>query len=301
MQPEDQKPQQPEIQPQQKPPIGPEPSPIQDSAPQPQFQQVDPGQIPVHPESNLVDQPVPTTGNAPNQIPNLNQSMAGGAPEKKSKTGLIVGIIVGISVLFLIFAGLFFVLVSNSVSKIQDEATSTKAKSDTSQSNKKNNAVTAKYASDYSAVCEGGSVLNAPAPVKPYLIETFFTNDARSSSSWVSQNIGYGESYHPDSKNPVSANVVACLSQKEDSEAKSKTCKFEEGADNKPVDIDFYSVEYELTYKEAKTGETIGSPSPINGPATNCPLFASYSKSNPKIYADPDKAALEVSHKAFAN
>ena len=301
MQPEDQNPQQPEIQPQQQPPIGPEPSGLQDPTPQPQFQQVDPGQIPVHPEVNPVVQSDQAPGNMPNQIPNLNQSMAGGAPEKKSKTGLIVGIIVGVSVLFFIFAGLFFVLVSNSVSKVQDKASSTKSSGDASNSNPKNNAVTAKYASDYSAVCDGGSVLNAPAPVKPYLIETFFTNDTRSSGSWTSQNVGYGESYHPDSSNPVSANVVACLSQKEDSEAKSKTCKFEEGADNKPVDIDFYSVEYELVYKEAKTGKTIGSPAPINGPATSCPLFASYSKSNPKIYADPDKAALEVSHKAFAN
>ena len=301
MQPEDQTGQQPDLQPQQQPPITPETPADQDPASQTQFQQVDPGQIPVHPEANPMVPPAMPENNAPNQIPNLNQSMAGGAPEKKSKTGLIIGIIVGVAVLFIIIAGLFFMLVSNSVSKIQSDAASTKAKSDTSKSNTKNNAITAKYASDYSAVCDGGSVLNAPAPVKPYLIETFFTNDTRTSGSWTSQNVGYGESFHPDSSNPVSANVVACLSQKKDSEVKSKTCKFEEGADNKPVEIDYYSVEYELIYKEAKTGKTIGSPAPINGPATSCPLFASYSKSNPKIYADPDKVAIEVSHKAFAN
>lgn len=300
MQPEDQNPQQPEMQPQQQPPTGPEPPVGQEPAPQAQFQQVDPGQIPVHPDPNPMSQTAPTPDNAPNQIPNLNQSMAGGAPEKKSKKGLIVGIIIGISVLFLIFAGLFFILVSNSVSKIQDEADSTKAKSDTSKSSSQNNAITAKFASDYDAVCDGGSVLNAPAPVKPYLIETFFTNDANSGTSWTSVNVGYGEAYHPDSKNPVSANVVACLTQKKDSEAKSKVCNFEEGADNKPISINYYSVEYELIYREAKTGEAIGSPTPINGPATTCPLFASYSKTNPRIFADPDKVALEVSHKALA-
>lgn len=307
MQPDDQlsqpeQPPQPPIMPEQPstPVVVPETPIVDTSSSQPQFQPVEPGQIPVHPQSGQVGQPTPD-GNSQGQAPTLNQSMSGGAPEKKSKKGMIIAIILGVSFIVIIFIGIFIASVISNVSRIQKEATSTQTKSDSTKSNTKNNAITAKFASDYNAVCDGGSVLNAPAPVKPYLIETFFTNDASSGTSWASINVGYGEAYHPDSKNPVSANVVACLTQKKDSEAKSKVCNFEEGADNKPISINYYSVEYELVYREAKTGKSIGSPIPINGPATTCPLFATYSKTDPRIFADPDKVALEVSHKALAD
>lgn len=304
---------QPDSQPEQQPPVGPQP-PEQNNMP--------PAQDPTISESatlNLtVDQNQPVTSPdptnpspvmqapqpqanpaSPDQVPNLNQSMTGSQPPKKSKTGLIIAIVAVTSLIVLLFGAIFFVLVGNSVSKIQKDAASIEEKNEIDKSNSESNAITADDAFDYKAVCEGGSILNAPAPVKPYLVESFFTNEAKANDSWVSINVGFGESYHPDSSNPVSANVVACLEQKKDSEIKRKTCDFKESTD-KVVSIDFYSVEYELTYKEAKTGKVIGSPTPINGPATTCPLFTSYSKSDPKIFADPDKVALEASHKAFA-
>ncbi len=279
------------MQPEQQPPIGPQ-------VPEPNNNVAPPPQPPIQPQANITQQPQPVV-DPQNQVPSLDQSMAGGQPPKKSKTGLIIAIVAVVSIVVLIFAGIFFMLVSSSVSKIQKEAASLEEKNEIDKSNSKSNAVTAKFAFDYKAVCEGGSILNAPAPVKPYLIDSFFTNDTKVNDSYSSINVGYGESYHPDSSNPISANVVACLEQKKDTEVKRKTCDFKESAE-KVVSIDFYSVEYELNYKEAKTGKVIGSPTPINGPAVTCPLFTSYSKSDPKIYADPDKVALEASHKAFA-
>lgn len=279
------------MQPEQQPPIDPMvPASDNNMAPPPQ--------APTQSPPSYSQQPAPeVTGQ--NQVPTLDQSMAGGQPPKKSKTGLIIAIVAVVSIVVLIFAGIFFMIVSSSVSKIQKDAASIEEQNKINESNSKSNAVTAKNAVDYNAVCDGGSILNAPAPVKPYLIESFFTNETKPNDRWSSINVGYGESYHPESSNPLSANVVACLEQKKDTEVKRKTCDFKESAD-KVVSIDFYSVEYELTYKEARTGEVIGSPTPINGPATTCPLFVSYSKTDPKIYADPDKVAIEASHKAFA-
>lgn len=244
-------------------------------------------------------QPAPQIPQADWQQPQNTVQPGGQPPVKKSKTGLIIGLVVGGLVFLILCIGAVALLLKSSASKLTSDSNGSKSQQSSKQSDAASNAVTAKYSSDYEAVCKNGSITNAPAATKPYIIETFYTNDAKGDDNWSSASVGYGESYYPKSDSETSANVVACLSQKKGSAAMSKTCQFEDSND-KPLSIDYYSVEYTLTYYAAQTGKKIGSESTINGPATTCPSFASYSKTDPKLYGSPDDAAVEASHKTIA-
>lgn len=223
-------------------------------------------------------------------VPNLQQPQP-----KKSKKGLIIAIVV---VVLLLLVGLIVaaVLLVSSATKTAKDIDNNNS-SDTKVSSASTKAVTAKYDSDFDIVCQGGSVTNAPTAVKPYKILTF-ANNSKDKESWSSVSAGYGESYYADSDSVESVGVVACLDMVKGSEAKTKTCDFESAG--KVTTLDLYAVKYSLTYYEAKTGKVLSKGETVNGPATKCPYFVSYDKSDPKIYADPDKNAVELLHAQFA-
>ena len=230
-----------------------------------------------------------------NQVPQIPQ-----VPPKKSKTGLIVGIVISVIVLLLIIGGATAFLMMGSKSDKSQSNSSDSSSDQDKPSTKESNAITAKYVTEFEVVCNDGSVTNAAASAKPYIISAFYNNNATSDSeSWSQLSVGYGESYKVDLDKPEAVNVVACLKEKSGTAAKSKTCEFESRTDGK-VSIDYYSVEYDLTYYEAKTGKKIKAGTTVNGPANTCPGFAAFSKTDPKIYAKPDETALETQLKAFA-
>lgn len=233
---------------------------------------------------------VPPAVYAPNPaMPNQN----------KSKTGLIVGIVIAV-VLFLVIGGIaaFALISSASKSSTESSGSSSSKSSDSKGAIKASTAVTAKYVSDYDAVCTGGSVANAAAFTKPYVVAAFYNDDAKS-DYWTDMSVGYGKSYYADSDSVAKVNVVACLPVKTATQTKAKTCDFK-GDNGGTVPIDYYSADYDMTYYEAKTGKKIKDGSAISGPASSCPFVASYSKDDPKIIANPDKNTVEAALDAFA-
>ena len=71
---------------------------------------------------------------------------------------------------------------------------------------------------------------------------------------------------------------------------KSLTCNFETDA-GEHVTVDYYSVQYDIELREARTGKHIEQLGAVDGPATSCPFLVWVKKRDPKMYAEPDSAA----------
>lgn len=157
------------------------------------------------------------------------------------------------------------------------------------------NSETAEYVSDFSVVCEKGSVSNAADYGKPYRIAAFHTGNQ--DDDWDEITLDHRASYWADRHALSSINVVACLTRKTGSEVKSGTCVYQSAG--KDVSVDHYAVEYEIELHQAKTGDAIESLGTVRGPANFCPFIASFDRGSPKIYAAPDDAALEAKLEKF--
>ncbi len=80
-------------------------------------------------------------------------------------------------------------------------------------------------------------------------------------------------------------NVVACLDRKKGSEVKSASCVDDD--DGNHVTVDYYSVEYEVTFREAKTGNVITSGGTVPGTAGTLRLYRSTTNAgHEKMYAE---------------
>lgn len=178
-----------------------------------------------------------------------------------------------------------------------DPSTTTAAPSEGPPAN--NNAVTARYSSDFEAVCEGSPILNAkaysaPAGSKAY---TFF-NSVDRPSSWLLRSAGYGKSYYAKSDEYTNVSVVGCLKYVEGSEGTGRKCQLKDSSD-KVVTIDYVSSRYTLTFYAAKTAQKVGDGGTINAPAVRCPSFVTYNKTTMKSYASPDTGAIEAALDKF--
>lgn len=175
-------------------------------------------------------------------------------------------------------------------------ATSTPSDDDTPQNN---NAVTARYSSDFEAVCEGNPILNAktyttPAGSKAY---TFY-NSVDRPGNWLLRSAGYGKSYYAKSDEFDEVSVVGCLKYVEGSEGTGKKCQLKDSSD-KIITIDYVSSRYQLTFYAAKTAQKVGDGGTINAPAVRCPSFVTYNKNTMKAYASPDTGAIEAALDKF--
>lgn len=217
---------------------------------------------------------------------------------KKSRVGLIIGLVVGFIFLMIVILVVIGVVAFKGAQKKADDArsdtqgASSQVEEDTASTA---NAVTAKYVSDFDAVCDRGSVSNAAEKQKPYKVAAFYKTNATNRDSWSETTIDYDSPHR--SNEPTEINVVACLEEKSGTAEKIKTCEFTSGGEK--TEIDFYAVQYDLVFKEAKTGKTIEEAGVVNGPATSCPMFVSYDKSDPKLHAKPDSNAVTAAVAAF--
>ncbi|HEY1085211.1 MAG TPA: hypothetical protein VGE34_00610 [Candidatus Saccharimonadales bacterium] len=225
------------------------------------------------------------------------------APTPSSNKGLIIGLVVGGVVLLLVVVGIILAIVLSNKGSDTSKNSDTQKTSDqedqpetSDDSLREANGETAKYLSNFDAVCENGSIANAATFTKPYKVVAFSKNSTSRSFSQVT--LAYKATYAADYKKFEDVNVVACLDEKAGSAVKSKTCDFK--SDGKTISLDYYAVKYTLTLREAKTGKLIKTLADINGPATSCPFFVTYDKSNPKYYARPDSDAVDAALKAFA-
>lgn len=236
-----------------------------------------------------------------NSAPNAPVTPPNAAPpeQKKSKTGLIVGLILGFVFLFVIIPIvliIIFVLMRGDDKKTNTSSnTGSNSTQREPQGDPTANAEVATSASDFKVLCEGGSISNAADNGAPYKIAAFAMNTAKPYPSWSTESLPYNSEYRADHDKPTSINAVACLDEVSGSAVKSKACEFTSSGEK--ISIDYFSVKYKLTLREAKTGKVIDESKTVNGPANTCPMFASYNKEDPKLHADPDEAALELALK----
>lgn len=249
-----------------------------------------PPQAPTPPPAPIGAQPQPAS---PNPY---------GQPPKKS-TGLIIGIIAGA---VLLVAGIVTVLIitlsgdKEDTDKKDDTKTSQNddTKKDSNEDDEKKrlaNAKTAKSTSDFNVVCETGSVSNAAAAEKPYKIVAFSKADG--ARSWSTLSLDYSADYYTKYDAFAEVGAVACLSEKAGSAVKTKTCDFKTSGEN--TSLDYYATAYEVTLYEAKSGKKIKDLGTVSAPATTCPSFVSYDKSDPKVIAKPDADAVDALLAAF--
>lgn len=217
---------------------------------------------------------------------------------KKSKTGLIIGLVLGFVFLFIILPIVFLVLFL--VFRGDDKKTSTSSSSSSSPRQEQQldptaNAEVASSSSDFSVLCEGGSISNAADYRAPYKVAAFSMKSDKPYPSWSSESLPYDSTFRAEYDKHETLNVVACLDEQKDTAVKSKSCEFT--SSGQKVSIDYYSIKYKLTLIEAKTGRVIDESKTVNGPANTCPSFVSYNKEDPRLHADPDEGALELALK----
>jgi hypothetical protein len=216
--------------------------------------------------------------------------------------GLVIGIIVAVVVFALLIGGVIFAVLNSSKdsdSSKKEPSTSSESKdSGSSDAPSSANAVTAKYSSDFDAVCDRGSVSNAAVAEKPYKVAVFSRTSAQVRDSWSEVSLDYNSPHKADYETPTEISVVGCLDEKKGTAEKITTCEFTSGGEK--TSLDYYAVQYDLVFKEAKTGKELKKAGVINGPATSCPSFVTYNKNDPKLYAKPDKNAVDAAVAEFA-
>ncbi|MDW3847579.1 hypothetical protein NMK34_13330 [Micromonospora sp. BRA006-A] len=162
-----------------------------------------------------------------------------------------------------------------------------------------NDSITARYASEMSAVCDGGAILNAapytaPAGSKAYV----FSNSPDRPSFWSQKTISSAKPYYAKSADFATVSVIGCLKMVEGSEGTPKKCQYKNSED-KVVTVDYISSRYTLTFHAAKTGEKVGDGGTVTAPAARCPSFISYNKVTMKSYASPDSGTIEAALDRF--
>lgn len=256
-----------------------------DQNPQPQPQPEPQPQPPVAPT------PAPTQPYAPQGTPYTMP------PKPKSKTGLIIGIVAG-AIALLVVGGLFIVFALSSVSNYanSDKSTTQAAPERSETPERRNNTITATSFTNMNSVCDGSSILNAAELAKPYKVAAF--SKANDSRSWSSVSLKYNAEYAASYDAFEQASVVACVKEDTGSREKVNICEFTSAGED--TSIDYYATSYTLSVYEAKTGKKIEDLGSVGAPATSCPMFASYDKSDPKLVAQPDTATIDAKLAAFA-
>jgi hypothetical protein len=231
--------------------------------------------------------------------PSVTPPSAPQQPPKKNKTAIITAAVVAVIVIAAIVVGVVLAINNkgddtpdNNGSNNNSQKNDDNAKKDSDDAKREANAITADSSSDLDAVCDTGSITNAAAFEKPYKIAAFTKSAGR--TSWSSATLKYDAPYRADYDEFASVNVVVCLEEDESAQVKTTTCEYKDTA------LDYYATKYTATAYEAKTGKSIKELGTVNGPATKCPMFASYNKNDPKIIASPDDGALDALLSEFA-
>ncbi len=224
----------------------------------------------------------------------------GQQPPAKSNKGLIIGIVAGVLVLLLVLCGVGVWLFANAADDdpvLPDpkptRSSSTAAPAPTAQQPGGNNALTARYSSDFAEVCQGGAILNAadytPGAAKAYV----FANSPDRPTRWNTKSVNSTKPYYAKSADYTTVSVVGCLTYVEGSEAQGQKCEIK-ATDGKKLTVDYLSSRYTLTFHAAKTGEKVADGGTINAPANRCPSFLTYNKETLKSYASPDSGSLDA-------
>ncbi|ORX02560.1 hypothetical protein AWC29_19620 [Mycobacterium triplex] len=159
---------------------------------------------------------------------------------------------------------------------------------------------------DFDAVCDGGSISNAATYGKPYKIAAFAPYDEPdpmreiTNTHWREVTLDSRADYRASPDDFGSTNVVACLTRKSGTEAKSRTCDFKTDS-GEHVNVDYYAVRYDMELREARTGKRIEQLGTVDASAVSCPMFVWVNKRDRRAYAEPDDAAVEAKLAEFVN
>ncbi len=257
-------------QPQPVPPVQPQPPtypqqqafPTDPYAGQPQAPYQQPPQQQYQPQS-LAQQPVqPNYGPAPR-------------PKRKNNKILIIGILI-----FIVLIGACTAVALNKSTDKESAQTSTNTKSSGDETS--NGASDTVSSGELDVVCKGKGLSTAAAytGASPHRIKLY--TPSLQPGAYISSSLYFkDQTWQSDYKNEAATQLVGCFSRS--SNQKIKTCEFEGKS------IDLYSVTYQLTIYEAKTGKKLATKT-VKSTDTACPYFATYDKNDPKIYAEPDLA-----------
>lgn len=158
----------------------------------------------------------------------------------------------------------------------------------------------------FDVVCDRGSISNAAAYARPYKILAFAAIEEPdpmnelSNTHWNEVTLDSRADYAVSPNDFQSANVVACLTRKPGSEVKSRTCDLKTDSGER-VAVDYYSAQYDVELREARTGRRIEQLGTVDGRVTGCPFLVWVNKREPKAYARPDAAALDAELAEFAH
>ncbi|MFI7069990.1 hypothetical protein GA0070622_3117 [Micromonospora sediminicola] len=260
--------------------------------------------------------PYPGQPAAPGGYPGQPAPFAPVPPKRGMTKGLIVGLVAGAVTLTLLCCGggLAYVAFGGdeddpkpvaSGSATPGPGTPTAAPSESGPAStgpdepSNNDALTARYSSEMSAVCEGGAILNAAAYTGPSSAKAFvFSNAPDRPTFWSQKSFSSDKSYYTKSADFATASVIGCLKVVEGSEGTPKKCQYK-NTDGKVVTVNYISSRYTLTFHAAKTGEKIGDGGTVTAPASRCPSFISYNKVTLKSYAAPDSGTIEAALDRF--
>lgn len=245
-------------------------------APQPQ-----PAAIPIasEPASNAA----PVAASLPSATPSPQRVAL---PKKSSKIPLILGVV--FAALLLISGAVYaFSLLFGGFSKVSKPVASTSTLP----------SKTASSLADYSALCNRTTISNSAGfGAKPHKA-IFFQSSAVSEDDYTQSVLSFADkTWEATTKDLASIQLVGCL--KRTNPVKAKQCSFT--SSGKQVNINYYSVTYQLSVFEAKTGKSRVSGT-ISGTADKCPSSVLYNPSDPKVFANPDSKAVEDAIKELMN
>ncbi len=220
----------------------------------------------------------------------------GVTPPPKKNIQQIISMVFGAVCVIAIGAYLVSSLLPGNDQKAADSK-NTASQQDSDEKLRQANAVTATSLSNLNAPCQVGSVTNAAEFTKPYKVAAF--SKTTSARSWTNVSLDSKADYSVKYNEYEKVSVVACVKEKEGAAVKSSTCDFKSG--DKTTSLDYYATKYEVSVYEAKSGKKIKDLGEVSAPApaSRCPIFTMYNKSDPKLIAAPDSNALNALVAAF--
>lgn len=241
----------------------------------------------------------PTPGPVPPQPYGPQGTPYAMPPQPKSNVGLIIGIVGGVIALVVIIGLVITLTLSGAKKSVSDNNQKPNTPVTTPQVDEPKtpkNAITSTSLTGMSEVCDGASILNAADLAKPYKVAAFYKSEDR--TIWSSISLKFDAEYTAKYDSFEQTNVIACLSEDVSQREKVQTCDFTSGGE--AISVDYYATSYKFAAYEAKTGKKIEDFGSINAPASKCPTFASYNRSNPILVATPDTATVDAKIAAFA-
>lgn len=156
----------------------------------------------------------------------------------------------------------------------------------------------------FEVVCDHGSISNAAMLSKPYKIAAFGPNvqpmplTRKGALTQLTLDPGADYTTTPDAFRSV--NVVACLTQKPGTSGKARACAVDT-KEGEHVTFDYYSVQYNIEVREARTGKRIEQLPAVNGSASSCPFLLWVDTYDRIMYAAPDLTAVEAELAEFTH